>query len=941
MKQIRYLILFVLLSAFVPAAFPVTASPAAALEKPNCALLGDAAFMAKVSAGFELRLRVQCGQLNNTGPATASQFSPDVPQGTDVLVNNPTGDPATMTTQSEVSFAQDAAGTTLCAGFNDSAGEALSPSIYTGWATSTDGGATWTDKGMLAPSASGGNYGDPSMVWSAADNNFYFISFSETGIGVWKSTDHCATLPWLTNVVTSSGADKMIMAVDNNPASPYYGRLYVSYVDFNVGSSGTMRVTYSSNGGTSWSTPANISSGSDDVQDSTPVVAPNGDVFVGYLHYVSSYPGTQSEQRVYRSTDGGTSYTAVTSIETATAPGHLVTCGFGSRPSVGPASTTAFRIINAAKLAMGPDGVLHAAWFRNPGGTFGSGDQSDVYYARSSDNGATWSTPVRINDDTTTTDQWNPAIGINANNIIAIQWLDAREDAGNSSYRAYGTISYDGGTTWEPNFPIGDVMSGRAPTNPNFDPGIAACYHGEYNTTVVGDAYAGFIWSDDRAVRDGHPDPDIYFDRVPLMVDFALAATPDSQSVCAPASASYTINVAQILGFNSAVTLTQPNPPAGATASFVPNPVTPPGTSVLTVGPTSAEGAYSLDIVGTTATKTHTTTVGLTVYAAAAGAPTLTAPADGATDVSRTPTFTWTPGTGSGTYHLQVATDSGFTNIVIDVAGLTAATYTAETELNTSTTYYWRVTTENACGNATSATFSFTTVAGPGDCALGQVQYNLFLDDMEGGAGAWAHSGTGDTWAQSTAKAHSPTHSWFAVNPAALSDQRLVSPAVVLPSGRDPLSLKFWHDRDIEESSSGCYDGGILEISTDAGATWTQMVSQILTDPYDGAVSTCCSNPLQGLQAWCGAQAWTEVIVDMSGFAGQTVQWRYRLGSDSSVGAAGWYVDDVQMQACLTPTAVEVAAVNAQAAAVTTYGVALALLAGAALSGVLVWRLKK
>jgi hypothetical protein len=31
------------------------------------------------------------------------------------------------------------------------------------------------------------------------------------------------------------------------------------------------------------------------------------------------------------------------------------------------------------------------------------------------------------------------------------------------------------------------------------------------------------------------------------------------------------------------------------------------------------------------------------------------------------------------------------------------------------------------------------------------------------------------------------------------------------------------------------------------------------------------------------------------------VQLRYRLGSDGSVGFEGWYVDDVQVQACTTP----------------------------------------
>ena len=43
-------------------------------------------------------------------------------------------------------------------------------------------------------------------------------------------------------------------------------------------------------------------------------------------------------------------------------------------------------------------------------------------------------------------------------------------------------------------------------------------------------------------------------------------------------------------------------------------------------------------------------------------------------------------------------------------------------------------------------------------------------------------------------------------------------------------------------------------------------------------------------------------IVDVSGYAGQNVQFRYRLGTDSSVGDVGWDVDDVSVQSCNVTT---------------------------------------
>ena len=72
---------------------------------------------------------------------------------------------------------------------------------------------------------------------------------------------------------------------------------------------------------------------------------------------------------------------------------------------------------------------------------------------------------------------------------------------------------------------------------------------------------------------------------------------------------------------------------------------------------------------------------------------------------------------------------------------------------------------------------------------------------------------------------------------------------MALPTGQNPVVLKFWHVPNLENSgATACYDGGILEVSTDAGATWTQVpAANLLAGPYTGAVSATFSNPLAGL----------------------------------------------------------------------------------------------
>ncbi|MGB4975818.1 MAG: hypothetical protein WBR35_03685, partial [Anaerolineae bacterium] len=364
--------------------------------------------------------------------------------------------------------------------------------------------------------------------------------------------------------------------------------------------------------------------------------------------------------------------------------------------------------------------------------------------------------------------------------------------------------------------------------------------------------------------------------------DFTLAVTPASQQICVGANAAYNVNIGSVSGYNSPVTLSASGNPGAA--GFSTNPVTPPGASTMTISGAAA-GSYNFNVVGTAAgPNVHQTAVDLTVQAAAPGVPVLTAPANGALNVPAAPTFTWNAASGAGTYDIQVATDAGFVTVVASATGLTGTTWNGAS-LNTSTTYYWRVKANNACGaGAYSAVFSFTTQAAPGDCGPGTTANILYTNDFEAGAGGWTHSGTGDTWALSTARPHSGTTSWKANDSATVSDQRLVSPAVVLPSGQNPVTLKFWNYQHIESSgATACYDGAIVEVSTDGGATWTQVPNaSLLTDPYNGVVSGSFGNPLAGLQAWCSnpAQPYLNSIVDVTSYAGQTASFRMRLGTD-------------------------------------------------------------
>ncbi|MGB3713689.1 MAG: hypothetical protein WA996_04590 [Candidatus Promineifilaceae bacterium] len=384
--------------------------------------------------------------------------------------------------------------------------------------------------------------------------------------------------------------------------------------------------------------------------------------------------------------------------------------------------------------------------------------------------------------------------------------------------------------------------------------------------------------------------------------DFTLSAEPYTLEICVGTDAQYDVIIGSVSDYNDSVSLSASGNPAGTTASFSNNPVTPPGSSLLTVGNTGAvaAGSYNIEIFGLAPTSTHTTTVGLGVSSTSPGTIALQTPINGAINQPTRPTFTWSAASQGASYEIELATDSGF-NDIVDSATVTALRYTPDADLNISTAYFWRVRSTNACGIGDfSAAYRFTTVGAPGDCGLGSEPVYYFEEDFEDPVTGWTSGGISNTWALSTTRSHSPVQSYHATDVPTVSDQQLVSPEIQLPVGENPLTLEFWNWQELEERPGGCFDGAILEITTDSGANWNQVPnSSLLTDPYDGPVSTTYSNPLGGLDAWCGDPPdWLESVVDLNAYTGETVQFRFRVGTDSSESREGWYIDDMVVQSC-------------------------------------------
>jgi hypothetical protein len=145
--------------------------------------------------------------------------------------------------------------------------------------------------------------------------------------------------------------------------------------------------------------------------------------------------------------------------------------------------------------------------------------------------------------------------------------------------------------------------------------------------------------------------------------DFALTATPASQSVVAGNSTSYTATVTPSGGYTGTVTFSVSGLPAGATGTFTPGTVTTSGSSTLAITTTTAvaAGTYPLTITGSDGTLTHTASVSLVV----------SAPVVGDFAVSATPASQTVQAGSATTYTSTITPSGGFTGTVnLSASGL-------------------------------------------------------------------------------------------------------------------------------------------------------------------------------------------------------------------------------------------------------------------------------
>ena len=115
-----------------------------------------------------------------------------------------------------------------------------------------------------------------------------------------------------------------------------------------------------------------------------------------------------------------------------------------------------------------------------------------------------------------------------------------------------------------------------------------------------------------------------------------------------------------------------------------------------------------------------------------------------------------------------------------------------------------------------------------------------------------------------------------------------------------PSATLSFRNRWSFENATDCFDAGVLEIKIAAGA-FTDIVAaggSFVSGGYTGTVSTGFSNPIGGRSAWCsvsaGYPAYVTTTVNLpAAAAGQSIQLRWRIGTDTTQPATGQNIDSI------------------------------------------------
>jgi hypothetical protein len=319
-----------------------------------------------------------------------------------------------------------------------------------------DGGKTWRNSALHGVGiVAGGEYQRVTDPWvdfgPASRVHATSLAFDDTGadnaIFVHTSTDGGRTWGPPVQVVKDTQLaffnDRQSLTVDDFPASPFYGRVYVGWDRLaskgpGYAYTGDGLISHSADGGKTFSKPvvAVPTGNNEQTLTNLPVVLPDGTVLdVGTYYPNQAFNKNAGLFFVTRSADGGKTWSPVAFPEAQKPVGVPGIRGGDSVPSAAVDRRT---------------GTVYAVWQDS---RFSQGKRDDILLVRSTDGGRTWSMPIKVNDTPVGAQAaFTPTVQVDANGRVGVLYYDLRNDAsardGSLITTEWIAFSGDGGRTF-------------------------------------------------------------------------------------------------------------------------------------------------------------------------------------------------------------------------------------------------------------------------------------------------------------------------------------------------------------------------------------------------------------------------------------------------------------------------------------------------------------
>jgi hypothetical protein len=317
---------------------------------------------------------------------------------------------------------------------------------------SEDGGATWNQT-SLPLNGTDDFHTDPTVEW-ISDGAAW-----ATTIGIrldpvtllpltltmksYRSPDNGAT--WTFDSIfsgTQTATDKQLTWVDHSLISPYRDNMYATWHN-------GAPVFFNRRTGGAWQTPVQLSGAE------TTGTGIGGDVRTNSAGEVFVFWPDTGSRRIFmrKSTDGGATFASVVTIATTFDAFDIGIPAMNTRRAFMYVTGGAYKTASTSYVfaswtdLTGATGCTSAA--NEPGAITASTCKMRTWFARSTDGGGTWSTPVMINNQSSNNDQFMQFLVVDENNgRVAIIYYDTVDDAGRLTTNVYYQSSSDFGATW-------------------------------------------------------------------------------------------------------------------------------------------------------------------------------------------------------------------------------------------------------------------------------------------------------------------------------------------------------------------------------------------------------------------------------------------------------------------------------------------------------------